>query len=97
MAAEFGKWTMMLDGTSLPERARVGGKAWSIARMRALGLPVPPAFVVTTDACRAFLKDGALPSSLDDELARGITALEAATARGTPIKTPPMTPRRSTP
>ncbi len=82
MAAEFGKWTMMLDGTSLPERARVGGKAWSIARMRALGLPVPPAFVVTTDACRAFLKDGALPSSLDDELARGITALEAATARG---------------
>ena len=82
MAAELGKWTMMLDGTSLPERARVGGKAWSIARMRTLGLPVPPAFAVTTDACRAFLKDGALPPELGDELARGVTMLEAATGRG---------------
>ncbi len=81
MAAELGKWTLMLDGTSLPERTRVGGKAWSIARMRALGLPVPPAFVVTTDACRAFLENGELPPGLGDELARGMAVLEAASGR----------------
>lgn len=81
MATHIGKWTMMLDGASLPERALVGGKAWSIARMLALGLPVPPAFVVTTDACRLFLKDGELPLGLHDEMAHGMAKLEAVTGR----------------
>lgn len=90
MAAQLGKWTLILDGTSLPERNHIGGKAWSIARMRTLGLPVPPAFVVTTDACRAFLKDGALPAGLVDELAHGMAVLEAATGRVFGTSTQPL-------
>jgi pyruvate,orthophosphate dikinase len=43
-----------LDGTLMPDKALVGGKAWSIASMRALGLNVPPAFVISTDACREY-------------------------------------------
>ncbi len=50
--------TLALDGRSRPSRELIGGKAWSVARMQALGLTVPPAFVVTTVACRGFLDCG---------------------------------------
>ena len=76
-----GRWVLSLDGAALPERALVGGKAWGIAVMRHEGLPVPPAFVVTTVACRAYLAEGALPEGLLDELHAGIAMLEAETGR----------------
>ena len=42
---------------------------------------MPPAFVVTTEACRACLAEGALPDGLLDELLAGIAMLEAETGR----------------
>ena len=78
MALELGPHTLAIDGSGLPDRQLIGGKAWSIARMRALGLPVPPAFVVTARACTAFLDGGSLPAGLSAELARGIAWLEEA-------------------
>ena len=46
----------------------VGGKAANLMAMaNELGLPVPPGFVVTTEACNAFLA-GEWPAGLDDEL-----------------------------
>ena len=77
-----GRWVLSLDGDALPDRALIGGKAWGIAVMRHAGLPVPPAFVVTTEACRAYLAAGALPDGLLDELRAGIAMLEAKTGRG---------------
>ena len=41
-----------VDGSCRLPREEIGGKAWGINRMRALGLPVPPAFTMTTHACR---------------------------------------------
>ena len=79
--AAVGRWVVPLDGAALPDRALIGGKAWSIAVMRHAGLPVPPAFVVTTEACRAYLAEGALPDGLADELRVGIAMLEAETGR----------------
>ncbi len=79
MTPTFGQYLLAIDGTSLPDRQLIGGKAWSIARMRSLGLPVPPAFVITTRACTAFLDTGSLPATLGDELAAGMAWLEAAT------------------
>ena len=75
------RWVLFLDGASPPDRALVGGKAWGIAVMRHEGLSVPPAFVVTTEACRAYLAEGALPDGLVDELRAGIAMLEAETGR----------------
>ena len=77
----LGRWVLSLDGAALPERALVGGKAWGIAVMRHAGLPVPPAFVVTTEACRAYLAEGALPKGLLDDVHAGIAMLEAETGR----------------
>lgn len=81
MARALGAHTLLIDADAPPPRALIGGKAWSLARMHAMGLAVPPAFVVTTDACRAFLASGELPKGLVDELSAGIAALEAATGR----------------
>ncbi|MCA3451214.1 MAG: pyruvate, phosphate dikinase [Rhodobacter sp.] len=74
------RWTLRLGGHDLPDRALIGGKAWSIARMAALGLPVPPAFVITTRACAA-AQEGAFPEGLAEEIAEGMAWLEAQTGR----------------
>jgi pyruvate,orthophosphate dikinase len=74
-------WTLRLGEGPLPDRNLVGGKAWSIARMLALGLDVPPAFVVTTEACNAYLTGGGFPDGLEAELDGGIAWLEDRTGR----------------
>jgi pyruvate, orthophosphate dikinase len=81
MALALGQFVLALDGSALPERAQIGGKAWSIARMQSLGLPVPPAFVISTDACRAYLELGSMPDNLADEIDAGIAWLEQQSAR----------------
>jgi pyruvate, orthophosphate dikinase len=75
------RWTICLDGSSLPNKKLIGGKAWSVARMRAMALPVPPAFVITTDACLAYLDQGGFPDGLKEEIASGIAWLEKETGR----------------
>src|SRR5690348_14243762 len=37
----------------------LGGKGAGLAEMTRMGLPVPPGFTITTEACRAFLATGA--------------------------------------
>jgi pyruvate,orthophosphate dikinase len=81
MSIRFGTFTLGLDDGDPPGRDLIGGKAWSLARMQALGLTVPPAFVVTTHACAAYLADETFPDGLEAELAAGIAWLEARTAR----------------
>ncbi|HMT43813.1 MAG TPA: PEP/pyruvate-binding domain-containing protein, partial [Chakrabartia sp.] len=76
----MSRWTLPLDGAHLPDRALVGGKAWSIARMVSLGLNVPPAFVVTTTACNAY-QAGGLPEGLVEEIDAGLAWLEEKTGR----------------
>jgi pyruvate, orthophosphate dikinase len=75
------RWILPLDGAALPDRRLIGGKAWSVARMAALGLHVPPAFVITTEACLAYLDQGAFPPGLEDEIAAGLAWLEQRTGR----------------
>jgi pyruvate,orthophosphate dikinase len=81
MTIQFGTWTLGLDGGEVPSRDLIGGKAWSVARMRALGLNVPPAFVVTTRACATYLATGAPPDELEEEIAAAISWLESQTSR----------------
>jgi pyruvate, orthophosphate dikinase len=56
----------------------LGGKGANLAEMTNLGLPVPPGFTITTEACRAFLRDGREPEELADQVSEHLTALEAA-------------------
>src|SRR3954447_16215151 len=55
----------------------LGGKGANLAEMTSvLGLPVPPGFTISTDACRAYLEDG-WPDGLDEEVAEHLARLEA--------------------
>ena len=54
-------------------RDLLGGKGAGLAEMTSLGLPVPPGFTISTDACRSFSSTGKipepLPAAVDDALA----------------------------
>ncbi len=54
----------------------LGGKGANLAEMTNLGLPVPPGFIISTEACRAYLSGGAAPERLSDEVTEHLTALE---------------------
>ncbi len=59
----------------------LGGKGANLAEMTSvLGLPVPPGFTITTEACVAYLRDG-WPEGLDAEIAEHVGRLEAAMGR----------------
>jgi pyruvate,orthophosphate dikinase len=64
------------------DAALVGGKARSVNRMRAMNLPVPPAFVLST-ACSAAVNNhgGRLTDEITSYLREGLTRLEAETGR----------------
>ncbi|MEH0637811.1 pyruvate, phosphate dikinase [Streptomyces bottropensis] len=59
----------------------LGGKGANLAEMTRLGLPVPPGFVISTEACRTFLTTGAEPDRLAREISRHLTGLETAAGR----------------
>lgn len=75
------KWTIALDGNTPVTKELVGGKAKSIADMKALGLPVPPAFVITTEACLTYLENGNLPDGLISEVETQLALIEQQIAR----------------
>ena len=54
----------------------LGGKGANLAEMTKLGLPVPPGFTITTEACRAYLKESAVPESLATEVTRALRGVE---------------------
>ncbi len=62
-------------------RDQLGGKGLGLSEMTQMGLPVPGGFTVTTDACRAYMTDGSLPRSLDEQLDEGIHRLELKTGK----------------
>ncbi|MFG2072220.1 pyruvate, phosphate dikinase [Nonomuraea maritima] len=59
----------------------LGGKGANLAEMTNLGLPVPPGFTITTEACRHYLAEGAVPDGLDQEVAKHLSALETVMGR----------------
>jgi len=59
----------------------LGGKGANLAEMTNLGLPVPPGFTITTDACRYYLNNGTTPDGLDEEVNTHLRALEEGMGR----------------
>jgi pyruvate, orthophosphate dikinase len=59
----------------------LGGKGANLAEMSNLGLPVPPGFTISTDACRAYLEQGREPEDLAAEVTEHLEALEQEMGR----------------
>ena len=54
----------------------LGGKGANLAEMTRLGLPVPPGFTITTDACRHYLAQGGEPAELRVQVTTALRRLE---------------------
>src|SRR3990172_643788 len=54
----------------------LGGRGATLAEMTNLGLPVPPGFTITTDACRVYMATRKQPPGLEEEVDRHLKALE---------------------
>jgi pyruvate,orthophosphate dikinase len=63
-------------------RGLLGGKGANLAEMTRLGVPVPPGFTVTTEACNAYLAEGAtLPEGMWAQVQRALAETEARTGK----------------
>ena len=68
------------DG-SREQKALLGGKGANLAEMTRIGVPVPPGFTITTEACRSYMANGATPEGLLEEVEAGLRRMEAATGK----------------
>ncbi len=63
-------------------RALLGGKGANLAEMTRIGVPVPPGFTVTTEACNAYLANhNTFPEGMWDEELAALRATEAITGK----------------
>ncbi len=63
-------------------RALLGGKGANLADMSRLGVPVPPGFIVTTEACNAFLEgDEVFPAQMWEQELEQIEAIESVSGK----------------
>src|SRR6188768_1191149 len=59
----------------------LGGKGANLAEMTRLGLPVPPGFTITTEACRHYLEQGRQPDQLRVQVTMALRGLEDEVGR----------------
>src|SRR5258705_2593499 len=63
-------------------RDLLGGKGANLAEMSSLGLPVPPGFTITTEACvHYYANDRQYPANLKDQVAAGLAIVEQQTGK----------------
>jgi len=79
------RWVRQFGGGSAEGRSKdkalLGGKGANLAEMASLGLPVPPGFTITTEACRHVMEHGVgnYPAELAGEVDAALTKVEALT------------------
>jgi pyruvate,orthophosphate dikinase len=63
------------------DKFALGGKGLGLVEMTTIGLPVPPGLIITTEACREYLRTGKVPRGLIQELRAKLTELERKTGK----------------
>jgi len=76
------RWVYLFRDGNAQQRDLLGGKGANLAEMTNVGLPVPPGFTVTTEACNAYFEDGArLPEGLWEQVLEGLADIERQMGR----------------
>src|SRR4051794_1678528 len=75
------KLVYRFDEGDKDQKDLLGGKGANLAEMTRLGLPVPPGFTVTTEACRHYLEHGRLPDELRVQVTMAVRHLEDTVGR----------------
>src|ERR1039458_5424230 len=81
MANSQLKWLYFFD-EGVTDRKLLGGKGAGLCEMTSLGLPIPPGFVITTNVCEEFYRNGEkLPTGLMGSVLAAMASLEARTGK----------------
>ncbi|HJQ34570.1 MAG TPA: pyruvate, phosphate dikinase [Pyrinomonadaceae bacterium] len=76
------KWVYLFEEGDGGARSLLGGKGAGLADMTRAGLPVPPGFIVTTEACNAYYTSGKnFPEGMWEQVIEGLRAVEAKTGK----------------
>ena len=76
------KFIYMFDEGNKDMKNLLGGKGANLAEMTNIGLPVPPGFTITTEACSEFYnQDKKIWDELKDEICENIKKLEEKTGK----------------
>jgi pyruvate,orthophosphate dikinase len=76
------KWVYLFEEGDGSARVLLGGKGAGLADMTRAGLPVPPGFIVTTEACNAYYTDGKnFPRGMWEQVIDGLRAVEEKTGK----------------
>ena len=77
------KWVYLFNEGNGKDKRLLGGKGAGLCEMSQIGLPVPPGFVITTQACLQYFKDGfKLPEDLNKQVHDAVEQIEKAMGRG---------------
>ena len=63
------------------DKALLGGKGANLGEMMRIGIPVPPFFTISTEACRYYLRENHFPDGLEAQVTQAVHNLEMATGR----------------
>ncbi|MBE2250668.1 MAG: pyruvate, phosphate dikinase [Myxococcus sp.] len=75
------KWVYLFREGRADQKALLGGKGANLCEMTRLGLPVPPGFVVSTEACNAYLDAKGFPAGLWPQVLSAVEALQQQSGR----------------
>src|ERR1700737_421827 len=76
------QWVFMAEDAPATNRDLLGGKGAGLAAMTQAGLPVPPAFTITTAACNAFQSAGGqFPAGLWEQTLAALSKIERKSER----------------
>ena len=77
------QWVYLFAEGSGDAKNLLGGKGAGLCEMTRAGLPVPPGFIVTTEACNAFYQNNkSFPTGLWEQVTAGLRKLEEQTGKG---------------
>ncbi len=72
------QWVYLFSEADATNRTLLGGKGAGLAAMTQAGLPVPPGFTITTEACRAYYQHNrTFPEGMWSQTQRALSAVEA--------------------
>ena len=75
------KFVYSFDEGNRDQKDLLGGKGANLAEMTRIGLPVPPGFTITTEACKVYLKEGAQPAEMQEQVTEKLAQLETQMGR----------------
>jgi hypothetical protein len=77
-----GKYIYLFEEGDAQMRSLLGGKGANLAEMTRIGLPVPPGFTISTEACNEYLAAGGdFPAGMLEQVFSALSQLEAKTGK----------------